>query len=104
MAFILNPSFFKLLETSDQLGDPLEQVTEQVAEAVRANAPEFAGHYKDGIETDRVVEGGKIAGRVIANDPTGAATVIEFGTEDTPAFAPLRRGAEQVVGELKDEK
>lgn len=67
-----------------------------VAEHVRANAPVGegnGGHYKDQIETGPSPITSLTAGaRVSAKKFTSGW--IEFGTEDTPAFAPLRNAAD----------
>lgn len=54
--------------------------------------PYETGEYVNSIEAAAGVEDGIAMGRVNAHDPT--AGYIEFGTSDTPAFAPLRRGVE----------
>lgn len=102
MAFKLNPAFLPLLARSEGVGEATEDAAKEIAERVREFAPIFASYYVENIETERFEEDGKKGTRVIANDPTGAATLIEFGSVNNPAFAPLRRGTEAVLGKLTD--
>ena len=65
-----------------------DDVSEEIAEAARAVAPVDTGEDRDSIHVEE--------GKVVAD--TDHAAAVEFGTGDTPMFAPLRRGAETVVG------
>ena len=65
-----------------------DQYAEAIAEAARELAPVLTGTYRDSIHVED--------GKVVADAPHAAA--VEGGTNDTPAFAPLRRGAETIVG------
>lgn len=76
----------------------------QLASAARQVAPDRTGHYKRSIRTSTEVdEHGRPFGRVHADDI--AAHLIEWGSVNNPAYAPLRRGAEQLGLKVKaDEK
>jgi len=65
-----------------------DEVAEEIAEAARSVAPVDTGAYRDSIH----IEDGKVVADV------DYAAVIEVGSSDTPAFSPLRRGAETIVG------
>ena len=51
-------------------------------------------HYVEMIDPDVVMEDGEIAGRVNAH--ASYSWWIEVGTSDTPAFAPLQKGADAI--------
>lgn len=90
--FIPNPAGIAGIASSADLVAALKAVAEEAASNARAVAPEDSGDYIDGIGVDAGLEDGKALARVNADDP--ASGYIEFGTEDTPTFAPLTRGAE----------
>ena len=75
-------------------------VADLTAEAVRAAweasgpHPHETGDYIESINGDSGIENGVAAGRVNADDYK--AWWLEVGTEDTPPFAPLRRGVDAV--------
>lgn len=96
--FVANPAFMQLLENSQEVDDARMETAENVAQVARENAPQRSGSYKENIHVERELAEGRPRARVVADDPTGAAGLIEFGTEDTPAFAPLRRALEMVLG------
>jgi hypothetical protein len=66
----------------------------RAAEAARALAPVDSGEYRQSIGGAVGVERGTLVGRVYSKD--FKAHWIEFGTVDTPVFAPLRRGVESL--------
>lgn len=74
----------------------LDRMAAHVADEARAVAPFDEGDYHDSIEHDVIVEEGVTKGVVYSDDYK--ALFIEYGTVDTPAFAPLRRGLEQLRG------
>lgn len=97
--FTLNPAGIKALQMSPQMLTGLKLIGEEIAEGVREVAPigdpEMGEHYVDMITVDVGIELGRAVARVNANKFT--ALWLEFGTGEpgpTPAFAPLRRGAE----------
>lgn len=97
--FVPSPSGIAAFASSPALVAALKAVAEEAASNARAIAPEDSGDYIDGIGVDAGVEGGKALARINADDP--ASGYIEFGTEDTPTFAPLRRGAEAAGFEVR---
>lgn len=68
-------------EFDDQLDDFMEN---QVVPVWRDNAPEDTGNYKNLVQVTKPAQNGK--GQVGALDE--AANIIEYGSEDTPEFAP----------------
>lgn len=74
----------------------LDRMAAQVADDARSVAPFDEGDYLDSIAHDVIVEEGVTKGVVYSDD--WKAMLIEFGTVDTPTFAPLRRGLEQLRG------
>lgn len=100
-AFVPNPFFEEELARSLGLQVVVHGLTEDTADEVRATGPRDEGNYIEGIETDVGIEDGRATGRVIANDM--ASGLIEFGTVNNPPFAPLRRAAEKVVGNVTDD-
>lgn len=77
-----------------EMGERAELVADNARAAWHASGPHpyETGEYVDGIDAVAGVEGGIAVGRVNAHKFTSA--YIEYGTSDTPAFAPLRRGAD----------
>jgi hypothetical protein len=78
-----------------ELGATLLTVATAAADAARSFAPARTGHYRDSLhaELDLTMEG--YAAFVVSDD--FKAVWIEFGTGEpkpTPAFQPMRRGAE----------
>lgn len=88
--FVPNPVGMAAIAVGVGVQAVLERLGEAIAEGARSAAPEDEGDYIDGI----VVEDGEAPGskRVLATD--FKSNWIEYGTEDTPAFAPLRLGAD----------
>lgn len=98
MKFIVDPTVIPKLATAAQMGVMLEHRADKAAEAVRSIAPvgdsPEGEHYRDQIEGVVRLGRGGLIGRVIAKKFT--AVFLEFGTSDTPVFAPLRRGVEMI--------
>lgn len=96
MLFIPNPAGILIEAASEGMQYAMGERAEQIAAAARTIAPydptSDGPHYRDQIGVDVGVEDGLATGRVHADDE--AAGYIEFGTVDTPTFAPLRRAAE----------
>jgi hypothetical protein len=63
-------------------------VGEEIVSQAQAVAPVETGAYRDSIHVEADLEGET----AVAAD-VDYAVFIEFGTSDTPTFAPLRRGA-----------
>lgn len=87
MTYIPNPEFDKLLERSSSAQESILAAAEAAASAARAIAPRRSGDYAEGIEPGVDAEGD-----VVLNANDWKSHFIEFGTADTPTFAPLRRG------------
>lgn len=95
MRFVPNPQAPALLARTTEMVEFLGVVAEAAAENARGFAPVRSGSYRDGIEGQAGIVEGQAEGRVNARDFKSGW--IEFGTGQpgpTPAFAPLRRGAD----------
>lgn len=68
-------------DVNAQLDDFME---DEVVPVWRDNSPVDTGEYRDSIRVTKRARGGR--GQVGATDPK--ANLIEYGTEDTPEFAP----------------
>lgn len=90
--FRYNPAATAELARTLEMVETLRARAEDAAEESRAIAPVDTGEYRDSITAEAGIEGGFARGRVNAGKFT--AGWLEFGTSDTPTFAPLRRGAE----------
>ena len=92
MRFVPNPFIGELLKRSPLVKSALENRAEEAVEQVKAIAPVDTGAFRDSIHT--TTENGDV--QLVADVPH--AVYVEFGTSDTPIFAPLRRGAEATFG------
>lgn len=90
--FVPNPLFPGQLLRSTILLDDLEEQAQEIADAAKELAPVLSGAYRDGLVGVAGQDGGEVQGRVVGRDFKSGW--IEFGTSDTPAFAPIRRAAE----------
>ena len=75
-----------------------ERVTdaaEEVASAAKSYAPVRTGVYRDSIVTESELTDEGYVARTRATAPYAA--FIEFGTNDTQAYAPLQRGLDAVT-------
>ena len=61
-----------------------EFMESEVVPEWRSNSPVDSGAYVDSVQVTKRAQGGK--GQVGATDPI--ANIIEYGSNDTPAFAP----------------
>lgn len=86
--FVPNPAFENQARRSTEMRAAMQRAAEEAADEARRLAPVDTGEYRASITVVTTAEGA----RVVADDDK--ATYIEFGTSDTPAFAPLRRGTE----------
>lgn len=86
--FVPNPRFEAELKRSTEMRAVVRHGAEAAAKEAKRLAPVDTGEYRASI---KVVEAGDDA-RVVAG--AGHAGYVEFGTRDTPVFAPLRRGTE----------
>ncbi|MDF1596947.1 MAG: hypothetical protein P1T08_12785 [Acidimicrobiia bacterium] len=101
--FVPNPDFADDYLKSDEARQLLETAVPMVEQAVRGLAPVRSGDYRNGIES--VVgrdDNGEWLGRV--NAMHWSSHWVEAGTgppSNLAVFAPLRRGAESVLGPVK---
>lgn len=103
--FVPNPHFLRELARSPEAQAAMKLIADQVADEARRLAPVQFGDYREQIETDAGEENGKPVGRVVAAHFTSG--LIEFGTGTpgpTPAFAPLRKAGESVVGPVRENR
>jgi hypothetical protein len=99
MTFVANPAFEAELVRSPEMVHALKQIADRKAAKARSIAPvgnpdedPHPGQFRDSIESDAGIENGKAIGRLLSTDPD--FVVKEFGSEDTPAHATLRRAVE----------
>ncbi len=88
--FIPNPRFPSDYEQSDEAKTFLMSVGGEVVTQAQGLAPVNTGAYEASIGVQEADTGHGVW--VVAAD--WKAGFVEFGTSRTPAFAPLRRGAE----------
>jgi len=88
--FVFNPLFEAAWNVGPQGRECKQEAGEAIVAEAQAIAPVATGAYRDSlhVETDG---SGDVA--VVAGVWYGG--LLEFGTADTPTFAPLRRGVEQ---------
>jgi len=107
MKFVVDPNAGQEMAQSEGWAKYLLGITAATARAAReafemqgphpySDAPE---HYVDKIESSVMFEHGQLVGRVDAE--ASYSWFIEVGTSDTPAFAPLRIGADMVGLDLR---
>lgn len=97
--FVPNPDFADEYESSDDAVEMLRPLAAKGAEVARQVAPARLRHYRGSIDSVAgIADDGKAVGRIFATD--FKAVWIEMGTGapfPTPAFAPLRTGADKAV-------
>lgn len=94
--YVPNPLFSSLLHASQEFREGIGQIAEGVADGARDVAPENTGAYKDSIEVAQ--SGSETA--VVTKDFAGH--IIEFGSVNSPAYAPLRSGARKAGLRLEE--
>lgn len=94
--YIPNPFFETLLKAQREHQEGMAELGEQLADAARDVAPERTGAYKDSIE---VVQS---AGRTAVATTDFAGHIVEFGSKNNPAYAPLRTGARKAGFRLEE--
>lgn len=84
--FTYVPNYFGIRSLARSIGvnRALNWKAGRIAETARAIAPVRTGEYRDGIMVD--------GNRAVAT--AAHSKFVEFGTSDTPIFAPLRRAAD----------
>jgi len=88
--FVPDPNLEQNLRDMSEMRRARLAVADQVVAAAEATAPERSGRYKRSLRA--VSSGAEV--RAESDDP--AAHLIEFGSINNEAYAPLRRGAERV--------
>lgn len=94
MIYKPNGDFDRAFAHSDEAREFALRKAQEGAQYARESAPVRSGAYRDSIEAsvEETSEGWK--GHVTAG--AAHAVYVEFGTEDTPTFATLRRAGEQL--------
>lgn len=90
--YVPNRSGLDALKRTTDMLKFLEDRAQEAANAAKSYSPIRTANYLESIGATSKVDGGEARGYVYAKD--FKALWIEFGTEDTPTFAPLRKGAE----------
>lgn len=88
MLYVPNPAFVRDFEESLAGLELRNEAASKIAERAQAIAPVDSGEYRDSIHVED--------GLVVADSEH--AVFVEFGTIDTPTFAPLRRAAIEEFG------
>lgn len=96
--FTFDVRCFPKLANHPQLGRVLGEMADDAADEARAIAPYDEGDYRDSIGSTVVHDEGVLKGIVYSDDPK--AMWLEFGTEDTPTFATLRRSLDVLKGAI----
>lgn len=99
MRFVPNKAFEAALLRTPEMVAMLGHIAAEKADFARSIAPvgdpgedPHPGQFRDSIDHDAGIENGIAKGRVLSTDED--FLYIEFGTEDTPAHATLRRSLE----------
>jgi hypothetical protein len=87
--FVPNPAGIKALAAAPPMVATMGAKAQEIEERAKSLAPVETGRYRDSIRAEADIEGGTAVGRVSSDVPY--AVYIEYGTSDTPVFAPLRR-------------
>ncbi len=88
--FVPEPGFDQQLRGMSEMLRARKAVADQVVREAEDVAPENTRRYKRSLRS--VVDGDQV--RAESDDP--AAHLVEFGSINNEAYAPLRRGAERV--------
>ena len=96
--FIPDPDLDRELRRQAEMIAARMDAAEQVVRATKDVAPVNSGQYVDRLRA--VTDGADV--RAESYDP--AAHLVEFGSINNPAYAPLRRGAQQVGDFVEDRK
>lgn len=90
-----NPKFLDTLAVSPTMRRTVEQATKAVKRNVSQSAPRATGYYARRIVSGVVPTDDGWVGRVGSEDPFWH--LVEFGSVNNPAYAPLRRGLEKTL-------
>lgn len=97
--FVENPLGMIALALSPEMAASLKEHADKAVEAAKQEwaasgpHPYETGAYLASLKAAIQLSGRRLEGVAYTDSDHGA--YIEFGTEDTPTFAPLRRGAER---------
>lgn len=94
--FEYRPGIERELANDGGIGKALGGIADDGASAARALAPVRTGAYRSSISASVERGSGGYVARTSAD--VAYASFIEYGTSDTPTFAPIRRGLEAVTG------
>lgn len=94
--YIPNPFFLAELRAQREHQEGMAEIAETVKDAAIDVAPERTGAYKDSLEVAQ--DGTRTA--VLTTDFAGH--LIEFGSRNNPAYAPLRTGARKAGLRLEE--
>jgi hypothetical protein len=94
VVFVPNPFGVAEISRTQDMSRAMTEVATAVEAVAKVIAPILTGAYVESIHVEQTTEDGKAAANVVADVPY--AVFVEFGTGDTPAFAPLRRASESV--------
>ena len=95
--YVANKLFEQQMKLNDEFVDALYESGKEVAAQAQALAPTVTGYYKRSIWTDRTTFGVTVG----SHDPFGH--MVEWGSINNPAYAPIRRGV-LAAGLRLDEK
>lgn len=96
MRFVPNPRFEREIVTGPRMRDFLESKAQEALSYFVEFAPERSGDYVRSARAFSTVEAGRAVGRLAVDDFKWHW--IEFGTVDTPTFAPLRKALDATPG------
>lgn len=90
--FIPNPAGIARIDETAEMSEAMKVYGEATVQVAQAIAPRLTGAYADSIQAVSETVNGQSVCQVVAD--IEYAVFVEFGTSDTPAFAPLRRASE----------
>jgi hypothetical protein len=96
MRFVPNRNLNRELAAQLEYKHGLAELAQPIADNAREFAPVDEGDYRDSIEV--TIDGNEV--RVDAFD--WKSNFLEFGTSDTPIFAPLAKGARAAGARLRE--
>lgn len=87
------PSLGADRKIADAVKPGTKDMADAIASRVRFNMPVQTGKARDSVRVEETDDGHKV---VAGGGDAFYVKFLEFGTSDTPTFAPLRRAAESV--------
>lgn len=94
--YIPNPRALIELVEEPEFGAGMGEIGEGVADAVRSAAPHRTGAYEESIF---VAQDGP---ETVVGSEDFAAHIVEYGSRNNPAYAPLRTGARSAGVRLEE--